>query len=185
MQHILSLIGSPRKKGNTAIMASKLISHFDKNTFKNETVFLGEMNIDPCIDCRACKTGDLLCPIPDDMQEIYRLMDRSNLLVFGTPIYWYTPSAQMKLLIDRLRPYYKNVKLKSKKAVLLLPAGSGAGDCVLTIEMFKRIFNTLKVEYLGVVTAEAYDEGDVLNNQGVHSEIKKLAIRVSDELIGS
>jgi len=61
---------------------------------------------------------------------------------------------------------------------LLLPAGSAPGDCDLTIEMFKRVFKTLQVEMVGVVTAKAYDEGDVLKDEVAMKQICELAHQV-------
>ncbi|MGD9365976.1 MAG: NAD(P)H-dependent oxidoreductase [Desulfobacteraceae bacterium] len=46
------------------------------------------------------------------------LMDEADLIIFGTPNYWYGPTAKMKLLIDRMRPYVTNEKLKGKKQLL-------------------------------------------------------------------
>ena len=43
-------------------------------------------------------------------------MDEADIIIFGTPNYWYGPTAKMKLLIDRMRPYIANEKLNGKKA---------------------------------------------------------------------
>jgi len=176
--NVLILNGSPRKNGNTSLMIREFLKYLNDEKFTHEILVLHGMKIKPCNDCRACKSGDLLCTVEDEMQDIYQKIDNSQLLIFATPIYWYTTTAQMKLLIDRLRPYYKNEKLKGKKAILFLPAGSGSGDCDLTIEMFKKVFNTLQVEFVGAATAKAYDEGDVLNDKIALKEIYELAHRV-------
>lgn len=139
----------------------------EKNTTQVSISYLYEHKIKPCTDCRHCKQGDLECTVKDDAARLFAKIENAELIIFGTPIYWFGPTAVMKLLIDRLRPYYKNQKLKGKKAALLLPAGSGAGDCDLTIEMFKRIFKALEIEYLTAITAEAYNEGDISENSAV------------------
>jgi len=167
MKKISILIGSPRKKGNSVFLAKELASRV-KGKFEIETIYLYGFDIEPCIDCRACKAGDLICVLNDQMVDLYEKLDSSDIIVFATPIYWFGPTAQTKLLIDRFRPYFVNKKLTGKKAALLLPAGSGAGDCDLTIEMFKRIFNALEIEYLGVVTSESYNIGDA--QKDVHAK---------------
>lgn len=178
MQYILALVGSPRKRGNTALMVDELLLNVNEEVFTNDIVFLGDKSIGPCTDCRACTKGKLVCTVNDEMQELYQKMEAADVLVFGTPIYWYSCSAQIKLLIDRLRPFYRNEKLKGKKAILLLPAGSGSGDCDLTIEMFKRTFKALQIGYVGVATAKAFDEGDVMNDKNALEEIKVLASKI-------
>lgn len=176
---ILNLIGSPRKKGNTAILAQHLIDQLDTDRFEVDTQFLNDVKIGPCIDCRACKKGDLKCVVMDDMQPIYTKLEASDIFIFGTPIYWFAPSAQMKCLIDRLRPFYGTEKLKGKKGALLLPAGDGEKDCDLTIDMFRRIFKSLHIEYLDAVTAKAYDIGEVKKDDVAMAKAIDLATRIN------
>ncbi len=174
MKKVLILNGSPRKKGNTSILAEHLIKYLPVDQ-KIKSYYLYDFNIKPCIDCRACKKGELVCTLKDGMEELYTRIDNSDILIIGTPIYWFGPTAQTKLLLDRFRPYYVNKKLKGKKVALILPAGSGASDCDLTIEMFKRSFDALGVEFLGAVTSEAYDIGDAYNDKDALQNIEKLA----------
>lgn len=173
MKRILFLNGSPRKKGNTSVLLDYFKSQM-QDSFHIENVFLYEYLIKPCTDCRFCKTDELECIIDDGMDEIYEKINKSELLVIGTPIYWFGPSAVTKLLLDRFRPYYVNKKLNNKKVILLLPAGTGESDCDLTIEMFKRSFKALGVELIGTVTSEAYDAGDSLNDKKALKEIEQL-----------
>ena len=178
MSNIQILLGSPRKKGNTSYLAQKLKESLS-DKFQADISYLSNLNLQPCTDCRNCKKGDLICTVKDDMQPLYAKMDQSDVLIFGTPIYWFGPSAQTKLLIDRLRPYYGNKKLKGKKAALILPAGTGEADCDLTIEMFKRTFDALGIEYLGAVTSKAYDIGDAEKDQKALNEIQYLAAKIN------
>jgi len=179
MINIQIFIGSPRKKGNTSFLSQKFRDYLSEE-LQSEISFLYDLNILPCTDCRNCKKGNLVCTVKDDMENIYEKIDQSDVLIFATPIYWFGPSAQMKLLIDRLRPYYGNKRLKGKKAALILPAGTGETDCDLTIEMFKRSFDALDLEYLGAVTSEAYDIGDAEKDQRAIEQIKQLASRINN-----
>ncbi len=179
MQKIEFIIGSPRKKGNTAVMAETLNDHLDKQKLSSGFTFLYDFEIKACTDCRGCKRGELTCIVEDDMQEIYNKIDKADILVFGTPIYWFTPSAKMKLVLDRLRPYYGGDKLADKKMAILLPAGVGEKDCDLTTEMFTRISRSLKMEFIGRVTAEAYDIGDVKKGAKVMKAIADLAKEIN------
>lgn len=178
MKNIQLFIGSPRINGKTSFLTQKLQALLSDN-FQTEINFLKKLNIGPCTDCRNCKNGDLICTVKDEMQALYRKIDESDVLVFGTPIYWFNPSAQMKLLIDRLRPYYGNKRLKGKKAALVLPAGSRADDCDLTIEMFKRAFDALGIEYLGAVTSKAYDFGESEKDQKALEQLEQLAHQIN------
>ena len=181
MTSILLLVGSPRKKGNTGIMADYIFNHPSLSSFQISKLFLYDYDIKPCVDCRGCKRGDMVCIVEDEMEKIYKKIDDTDILIIGSPIYWFGPTAITKLLLDRLRPYYANKKMRGKKGVLLLPAGSGEGDCDLTIEMFKRSFDALGVEFLGAVTAEAYDAGDVKNDTKIVPELNNLVNKINSK----
>lgn len=175
---ITLFIGSPRKNGNTHAMARALFDTLEQAGHKVQTFHLYDQDIKPCIDCRACKKGDLVCVLKDDMATLYAALEASDIIVIGTPIYWFGPTSQTKAFLDRLRPYFANKKLTGKKAALLMPAGSGAGDCDLCEAMFRRSFAALGIDFLGAVTAEAYDVGDAETDQAVMSNIKKLGARL-------
>ena len=174
MQKLLVLNGSPRKKGNTSVLSEFLINQLS-NKYHTEQLFLYDYPINPSMDCRACKIDELLCILDDGMTEIYTKIDQADVLIFGSPIYWFGPTAQTKLLIDRFRPYFVNKKLNGKKAAVILPAGTGSADCDLTTEMFKRTFDALGIGFLAVITSKSYDVGDAYNDKEALENIESLA----------
>jgi len=178
MKNLLVLNGSPRRKGNTSILAEYLVNQLSSN-YHTEQLYLYDYTINPCVDCRACKADKLTCILGDGMPELYAKIDTADVIILGTPIYWFGPSAQTKMLLDRFRPYFVNMKLKVKKAALILPAGSGDGDCDLTKEMFKRSFKALGIEYIDTVTSESYDVGDAYNDKSAKEDIEKLAAQLT------
>jgi multimeric flavodoxin WrbA len=162
---VLGLVGSPRKGGNTDIMVDAVLERARGNGHETEKVYLYEESIGPCIDCRGCKKGDLVCIVEDGMQKIYPKLDSANAIVFGTPVYWVGPSGTMKQLFDRLRPYFGNGRIKGKKAILVAPAGDGPSEADLLTEMFRRSFEYLKIEFLGYALGKAYDRKEILNDK--------------------
>jgi len=178
MQNILILNGSPRKNGNTSFLADTLISGLNQASVKIENHFLYDYQIKPCTDCRACKKGKLICTVPDGMIDLYTMLEEADIIIFATPIYWFGPSAQMKLLIDRLRPYYGNKRLSGKKGALLMAAGTGNKDCDLTTEMFRRTFEALGIEFIGKASTEAYDIGDAENDKNAIHVIEQLSRKI-------
>ena len=173
MKTIEIFIGSPRKNGNTAAMADMLCSAAE-GEYRLSVNYLYDIDISHCIDCRRCLAGKLICPIADDMQLIYSKLDAADVIVFGTPLYWYGPSAAAKLMLDRLRPYYRNKGLKGKSLALLIPAADGPPDCDLTIEMFKRSAALLGMKFAGAVTAKAFDIGELTGNEQTEKAINEL-----------
>lgn len=112
---ILALVGSPRKGGSTDLLVDQILRGSESKDTSVEKLYLYEHEIGPCLDYRKCKKGAYECSLRDEMSHIYSKLENADVIVFGTPVYWYGPSGKMKLLIDRLRPYIANGKLKGKK----------------------------------------------------------------------
>ena len=163
--NIVAFVASPRKGSNTDILVDETLRAAETNSHTHEKIYLYDYEISPCIDCRKCKKGDLVCPIKDDMQAIYPKMDAADVIIFGTPNYWFGPSAMMKLLMDRMRPYVANGKLKGKKAALITPAADGPDACGPLVEMFRMGFDYLEIEFAGQVLAEAYERGAIKSDE--------------------
>lgn len=128
MKNMLILNGSPRKNGYTR----ELISVFEDtklNKFNLDIINCNDMNVNYCIDCRVCKSK-YRCVIDDDMQLIYNKIEEADIVVFATPVYFYSVTAQLKTIIDRLQVYFfrhidgKNVGMKKKEGILISVGGA-------------------------------------------------------------
>jgi multimeric flavodoxin WrbA len=121
--NVLALLGSPRKHGNTATLLQALLDGLAEGRKHSiREVFLQGLDIHPCRNCDACRKvqkdreiqpdrkvqkareirPDRVCAIEDDMHELFGSFSAADLVVFATPIYWWSVSAQLKLFIDRL-----------------------------------------------------------------------------------
>lgn len=162
---ILALIGSPRKGGNTDILVDQILAGSKAKGHTADKLYLYKYKITPCMDCRNCKKGDHVCTLKDGMQQIYPKIKEADLIIFGTPVYYYGPTGQMKLLLDRMRPYGANGKLKGKKAVLVAPSAEGARCCGPLIKMFRMSFDYLGIEFAGKILGTAYEKGEIEQDQ--------------------
>ena len=171
---ILALIGSPRKGGNTDLLVDQILEGSRTKGHTFEKLYLYDYTISLCADCRNCKKGDYECCINDEMQKIYPKLAIADLIVFGTPMYWYGPTAKMKMLIDRMRPFVANRKLNGKKAVVVVPSAEGPEACDPMIEIFRMSFKYLGLEFVGKILAKAFDKGTVEADQIVMNEAYKL-----------
>ena len=95
---------SPRRDGNSTTLARSLIRGLrDAGETQITELFLNDMDIRHCDGCWSCiKLDQPGCVIDDDMTGVYPLIAEADLLVFATPIYWWTISGQMKTFMDRL-----------------------------------------------------------------------------------
>lgn len=102
--NIIGIMGSPRKQGNTEFLLKKVIEGA-KAAGDQSVVFQPNlMNLRGCQACDACKTKGR-CVIQDDMQSVYWAIDAADLLLFASPVYMWSMSAQLKLVLDRLYAY--------------------------------------------------------------------------------
>lgn len=160
---ILALLGSPRKQGNTEILVDEVLNGAKSKGYAIEKIYLYDYEILPCLDCRRCKKNQRnhMCAQSDGMQEIYSKIEGSDVVVFGTPVYWYGPTAKMKLLIDRLRPFIVSRKLSGKKGVIVIPSEEGHVCSGPLQEMFRMSFNYLGMVMVGSILAKAYERGEI------------------------
>ena len=102
-KNILILNGSPRANGNTAAMVNAVIAGAERAGNTAEKADIRLLNIKPCTGCYSCAAGNgNPCVQKDDMKEIYSKLDKADVVVFASPLYWWQFTAQMKTVIDRL-----------------------------------------------------------------------------------
>jgi len=159
---ILALMGSPRKQGNTDLLINEILAGVENAGHNHEKLDLYDLDISPCTDCRDCKTG--ACSIDDDMLDLYPKIESADVIIFGTPLYWYDPSGPMKLFMDRLLPYSETEKLKGKRALLVIPSAEGPKACEAVVKMFQLSLDYLGMDISHILLPTAYDKGEILND---------------------
>lgn len=152
MKKVLGVVGSPRKKGNTHLLVAKMLEGAEAEGVATELVFLNGLEILECDGCRVCwKRGG--CAKNDDMIELYRKIEESDAIVFGTPVYWYGPTALLKGFLDRF--VYFNCpenrkKIRGKRAALAIPfEEEDESAAELIVALFERSLAYLEMELLG------------------------------------
>ncbi len=101
MKKLVAFVGSPRKNGNTATLVDEVIRGAQEAGVSTTIFDLYDVNIKPCQGCLVCrKTGN--CILQDDFQNIFKHIIEADVVVFGSPVYVWQITAQMKLLWDRL-----------------------------------------------------------------------------------
>ena len=109
MIKVLSVCGSPVPGSSTEILLRRIASAVAANLktrCRHDFVRLSEVEIIPCQACGEAPTPQF-CFLDDTMTVLYRKLIDCDCLLFGTPIYFDSVSAQAKLFIDRcncLRP---------------------------------------------------------------------------------
>ncbi len=98
--NVLMLNGSPRKNGNT-VSALKALKTGLEPRHQVELLHAVDLKLKGCIACDGCKHNGGRCVLPDDGAMWMEKVAAADLIVFGTPVYWWGVSAQLKLALDK------------------------------------------------------------------------------------
>jgi len=129
---ILTLLGSARKKGNTATVLTMVEDELQNMGHEIERIALHNQDISGCLGCGKCKEKphEIACIQKDDATAIMEKMTAADGIIFTTPIYFWGFSAQTKALMDRsyafVTDYHKpgHTSLLKGKRIALLSTGA-------------------------------------------------------------
>jgi multimeric flavodoxin WrbA len=107
--YILAIVGSQRKKGNTARLVQMIgtelaaLAGAASQPLTFEILYLGDMDIRACRGCRTCfDRGEEKCSLRDDLPAIKAKLDAADGLLLASPVYMDDVSGLTKTWIDRL-----------------------------------------------------------------------------------
>ena len=114
---ILVLTGSPRKNGNSALLAERFMAGASQAGHEATRFDAAQSNVHPCIACNSCGM-DGPCVFKDDFEIVRQHIIPADMVVFATPMYYFGMSAQLKAVIDRF--YAINGRIHAPKRASLL-----------------------------------------------------------------
>ena len=177
---VVILLGSPRKKGNSALLAREIAAGAKAAGASVESLFLHGLKIAPCSACEAChQPGATGCVIRDDMQQVYPKLKAADAIVYASPIYWFTVSAQLKLAMDRCYAMISPTghALAGKRIGLAFAYGGEDpydSGCTNAIRMFQDAFGFVGSPIVGMVYGSAGAAGDIQSNKKAMTEADDL-----------
>jgi multimeric flavodoxin WrbA len=127
MSSIISLIvGSPRKNRSCNFLIDKAIEGIKSvnKEFEIKKAQISDYQISPCNGCDQCLRPPNDCPLAenDDTKKLEEQILGSSAIFIAAPNYFGSVSSQIKVLIDRSRPWkMKNYLLKD---VIFAPMAS-------------------------------------------------------------
>jgi len=185
---VLIVKGSPREQGNSAALAGQVAAGAEATGAEVESFYLHGMNIQACDACDFCQGGvDIGCVIEDDMQLLYPKLREADALVYASPIYWFTVSAQLKLFMDRCyslggdSDYVGDHALAGKRVGIVLtyggddPFDSGAVNALRT---FQDIFNYIPAEIVGLVYGYGSSAGEIKDSRDLMKRAYELGVKL-------
>ena len=126
MTVITAIYGSPRRKGNTALLLREAVRGAREAGAEVDEVVLRDLKMSPCLEIYGCtKTGR--CAIQDEFQGVYDRIEASQGIMLASPVFFYAVSAHTKILMDRCQSLWvKRYQLEGQE--LDPAAGKGARE---------------------------------------------------------
>lgn len=152
---VLAIVGSPRKQNTYKLIEAVVETVAKKKSVETELVHLADFDIKHCSGCSDfCeKTGE--CNIQDGMQKLYPKLKEADVLVIGTPTYYWNVTGLVKDFIDRTNPLYNTESLKGKMGVAVAVAEEDGQELALSaISSFFELQNMKQVGGIAIVRGD-------------------------------
>ncbi len=186
MKKILALNGSPHEYGSTAALINEVTKSSAEQGAIIKTYYLNGMNIKGCQACKDCRTRNK-CRVQDGMQILYNEIQEADGIIFGTPVYMWQMSAQLKTVIDRMQafltPDHKNTLKSGKKA--LIAAAQGQNDAAMFRHYFEHFGNSLVsifhfAEYKLLIAGGTHEVEDVLKQTELLKDAAEMGVWLTE-----
>ncbi len=140
---------------NTDTLLNKVIEGMKEQDIEVEKIELANMHIHSCTACGACeKTG--FCIIKDDMNNLYKKFDQSDVVIVASPIYFNSISSITKIMVDRCQMFWSSKYIlnepsinrnKKRRGLFIATGGSVQKEhqflgATLVMDLFFKAINT-------------------------------------------
>jgi len=146
-----------------------------------DEIFLTDHRIEPIASCSACAAAGG-CGIEDDFGALMDRLYAADLVLVGTPLYWYGPSGQLKLFLDRwsclldLAEERFRDRMRGKRAVIVIAQGERgfyeAGPC---LQMLDWTFRYLDMLVAGRIIVVGHARGDYASDPDQRKAVSEAA----------
>jgi multimeric flavodoxin WrbA len=186
---VLGIAGSPRRGGNTDLLLAEVLKGAESKGAKVKTIVLNDLNISPCQHCDACFEAGR-CRIKDDMQKVYRELEKADRIVLASPVHFMGVTAQTKAMIDRCQALWarkyilKRPPLKDKrerKGLFIAVGGMKLANLFEpSLATVKALFKVLDIDYAGELLFSGIDEKGAIKK---HPDALKQAFIAGQKLV--
>ncbi len=186
---VLGIAGSPRRGGNTDLLLAEVMKGAASKGAMAKTIILNNLEIGYCQHCDAClKKGK--CKLADDMQTVYKEMEKADRIVLASPIQFMGLTGQMKTMIDRCQALWARKYVlkqpplgdKRERQGIFISVGGRkvAGLFEPALVTVKTFFRIIDVTYTGELLFPGIDEKGAITR---HPDALKQAFLMGQNLV--
>lgn len=154
MKNILVVLGGGRTNGNTVQLVNSFVDGATAAGHKVEQISLLKTEVKGCLGCNACRYGKP-CVQKDGFNELVPKIKAADLIVFASPLYFWTISSKLKAFIERFYciaeedknpPLGRYERYPTKDCALLM---TSADEFFWTFEQAESYYKFTLVNYIG------------------------------------
>lgn len=131
---VVVISSSPRKGGNSDTLCDEFVKGAIDGGNEAVKYFLEDIEFGSCKACMACKTPERECFQEDKISLILDDMMDADVIVYATPIYYYSMTGTLKSFFDRCYPIFNH--LENKDYYIITAVGSSNGNALTGIRDF-------------------------------------------------
>lgn len=176
MLNVLAIYGSHRRGQNSDMLLDKILEGIGSSGVKVEKIFASSPDIKACTACEGCyKLGR--CVIKDEMQPVYQSIDKADIVISSSPVYFYTVTSDLKKLIDRCQAVWASkyktgsslISRKLRVGYVVCTAGEPEErsyfDC--TLKVFELFYKCINTELMGSLLVSSVDDKHVKDRNDI------------------
>ena len=143
---ITCVLGSPRRNGNSEVLAKRFGDTAAKLGAQVQTFVLNELHYRGCQACMTCKTKSDKCVLQDDLTAVLESVREGDVLVMATPVYLWDVTSLLRGFIERTYSYFvpdfatnpNPSRLKPGKKLVFIQTQGQPGENMFA-DLFSRI----------------------------------------------
>jgi multimeric flavodoxin WrbA len=186
---VLGIAGSPRRGGNTDLLLAEVLRGAQSKGAGVKTIVLNDLDMTPCQHCDACfKKG--VCRFNDDMQMVYKEMEKADRIVLASPVHFMGVSAQAKIMIDRCQALWARKYIlkipplgdkRPRKGLFIAVGGMKLAKLFEpSLAIVKAFYKVLDVDYAGDLLVPGVDQKGAIKQ---HPDALKQAFLAGQKLV--
>jgi multimeric flavodoxin WrbA len=156
---VVVISSSPRKGGNSDTLCDEFVRGAVDGGNKATKYFLEDIEFGSCKACMSCKTPERECYQEDEISIILDDMMAADVIVYATPIYYYSMTGTLKRFFDRCYPIFNH--LENKDYYIITAVGSSNGNALTGIRDFISFSKNPTEKAVFTVVGEVSNQEDI------------------------